>query len=255
MAGPTERVAIVTGGTGGLGTVIATRLAQSGSTVVIADLDADLAEQRAKDIALATGGRLVGLAVDVTSDSANRALIGEVADRFGRLDQLINNAGRSQRDAFGDIGVEDWQQVMAVNLWGPTSLTQAATPLFKSAGSGRVVNIASRTWLTGGPLAYVSSKAGVVGLTRALAVELGHLNVTVNAVSPSSVATAFIREGRTPDEYERHIAHHRTLTLLPRLATPDDVADAVDFLASDRAAFITGEVLHVSGGAQLAPPP
>ncbi len=250
-----ERVALVTGGSGGLGTAIATRLAASGSTVIIVDLDGHRAAENAREISADTHASVVGWASDVTCDSGNRDLIARVKETYGRLDQLINNAGRNQHDRFGDISLDDWQAVMAVNLWGPTSLTQAAAPLFEVSGGGRVVNITSRTWLTGGPLAYVSSKAGVVGLTRALAVELAHLNVTVNAVAPSSVITPFIRDGRTEQEFEEHLSHHRSLTLLPRLATPEDVADAVEFLASDRAAFITGEVLHVSGGAQLAPPP
>ena len=116
-----------------------------------------------------------------------------------------------------------------------------------------MVNVSSRTWLGGGPTAYVTSKAAIVGLTRTLAVELGPLGVTVNAVAPSVVETPLTRAGRTEEEFEQFTARHLAMTPLGRLARPQDVADAVAFLAGERAAFITGEILHVCGGAQLAP--
>lgn len=248
-------VALVTGGAGGLGSVIADRLARDGSTVIIADRDGDAAVRRAREVADAHGTEVVGWSADISTNEGNRELLRRVEATYGRLDQLVNNAAVNQSSGFGDIEDAEWHALMAVNLWGPASLCQAAASLWRRTGGGAVVNISSRTWLSGGPLGYVSSKAGIVGLTRALAVELGPSNVTVNAVAPSTVLTPFVTAGRSEGDQAERAQRHRSMTALGRLATPADVAEAVAFLVSPRAAFITGEVLHVAGGAQLAPAP
>jgi NAD(P)-dependent dehydrogenase (short-subunit alcohol dehydrogenase family) len=246
-------VAVVTGGAGALGAASGLRLARDGARVVLVDVDGDEATRQAERIRAETGRPAVGHKADVTDENDVDQLVDELVARFGRLDQLVNAAGRNARGGFADMRA-DWARVVAVNLWAPALLCHASADLLGVRG-GAIVNIGSRTWLSGGPAAYAASKAGLVGLTRALAVELGPRGITVNAVAPSMVVTPFTRNGRTDAEFDALVERHRAMAAIPRLASPEDVANAVAFLASDQARFITGEVLHVSGGAQLAPKP
>jgi len=239
-------VAVISGGGGGIGAAIGARLARDGAQVVLADVDLDAATRMAAGIDGATA-----VETDVTATESVRALAGAVAERFGRLDVLVCSAGVEPPHDLASMTTSAWEVTHAVNLRGPALLAQAALPFWRSQGGGAMVNIGSRTWLGGSHPAYAASKAGLVGLTRSLALELGPLGVTVNAVAPSFVRTAFSTQRGDPTALEAYAERVRALTPLGELVRPQDVANAVAFLASDQAARITGEVLHVCAGSQL----
>ncbi len=247
---PSTAVSLITGGGGVIGSVVARRLAARGDTVVIVDRDRDAAEQVATEINGAGAGEAWAVATDVASDDANKRLIAEIRNRYGRLTNLINNAGMSQTARFGELTHAEWTRVLDVNLWGAASLCQAAAPLWREDPGGAIVNLSSRTWLAGGPLAYVASKAALVGITHALAAELGRYSVTVNAIAPSFIPAPRIA-AMLGDAYDEHVEHAHTLPLLPRVASADDVADTIAFLTSAGASFISGEIIHICGGGQL----
>lgn len=244
-----NRVAIVTGGAGVLGRAIGERLASEGAQVVLADIDSTLAEAAARDLSQA--GDVVGLPLDVTNQSSVRELVENVVGRCGRVDFLINNAGINRQGSYADQTEEDWQAIIAVNLTGAFNMVQAVTPVMRDQGGGRIVNIGSRVWLGGGRPGYTVSKAGIVGLTRSAAIELGPYNITCNALAPSRIETPAVLAFWTPEQWAEIVRKETASTPLRRLATPFDVAAAAAFLCSPDASYITGEVIHVCGGSQL----
>lgn len=250
------RVAVVTGGAGTMGTAIARALLADGNAVVLADIDVTHAEAKAAELD-SEGNRAIAIGVDLSEVASIDDLVAAVADRFGRIDTLINNAAVSLGGPapFGSVSIEGWELSMAVGLRAPMLLAQAMLPHWQQQRSGTIVNITSRAWAAGGSPTYASAKAGLVGLTRSMATQFAPLNVTANAVAPSFFASDFSRGRQTPEAFDALRRRHEAITPLGRIAEPEDVANAVAFLASPRASFITGEVLHVCGGSQLAPQP
>ena len=249
-----QRIAMVTGGAGAIGLACARRFARAGLVPVLADRDAGRLDAAIAALRAETGVAAIGIEADLLDRDAPRAIMTRIAESFGRLDVLVNNAGLSGARRIGQVALTEWDAVMAVNLTAPMLLVQEAMRFWQAQRSGAIVNIASRVWLSGAGPGYTASKAGLVGLTRSLAVQLGPLGVTENAVAPSYLGSGFNFGG---DEATKRRAEeeHIRLGVLDRVATAEDVAGAVAFLASADASFVTGEVLHVCGGAQLAARP
>jgi 3-oxoacyl-[acyl-carrier protein] reductase len=240
-----RRVALVTGGAQGLGLASGARLARDGWTVVLADRQAQQVEQAAGDLA-ASGLAVSAAALDVTDSEQAAAVVAATLERHGRLDALVNNAGILRDRPLPEMSDEDFRIVIDVCLFGSFCLARAVAPAMIEQGWGRIVNMASRAYLGNpGQANYSAAKAGVVGLTKALAKELGRHGITVNAVAPGMSDTEMVRNHpRAERIVERAIAANS----VPRIGTEEDVAAAVAYLCSAEAGFITGDVLHLSGG-------
>jgi 3-oxoacyl-[acyl-carrier protein] reductase len=237
------RVALVTGASRGIGRAIARQLASRGARVVAA-ARGDHARPVGEEIA-AAGGQAEPIALDVTEPGAAERAIGGVVERHGRLDILVNNAGIARDQLLLRMKREDWDAVLATNLTAAFALTQAALKPMIRQRAGRVICIGSVVGQSGnaGQANYAASKAGLVGFAKAVALEVASRNVTVNVVAPGLIDTDMTRAlaGGTRDEWASKIP-------LRRLGTPEDIAAAVCFLASDEASYITGQVLAVNGG-------
>lgn len=247
------KVALVTGGAGAVGAATADMLAGDGHAIVVVDRAEDRAWQICRAIARRHQVEVLAIGADLADPAAPDAVMAQVAARFGRLDCLVNNAGITGAPDIADVDLDVWAAVLAVNLTAPMLMCRAALPLMRASGGGSIVNVASRVYLSGTGIGYTSSKSGLIGLTRALATQLGRDGIRVNAVAPSYLRSPF--NDRTAANNETTGEAFRRVTPLGRVGTPDDVAGAIAFLASERASFITGDVLHVCGGAQLAPQP
>ncbi len=239
------RVAVVTGGARGIGRAISETLAGRGADILIGDLQTELAEATASEIAQATGRKVIAAPVNVANlDSAN-ALIAKAMEAFGRLDILVNNAGITRDKLVMRMEEADWDLVIDVNLKGTFNCCKAAFRPMMKQRYGRIVNISSVSGQAGqvGQANYSASKAGIIGLTKALAREFAARNITVNAVAPGFVPTALTQD--LPAELKDSMLK---LTPLGRMGTPQEIAYAVAFLASDEAGYVTGQVLAVDGG-------
>lgn len=247
-----QRVALVTGAVGGLGHAIAERLAKDGCHVVVADIQYDAVRAVADEI-VAAGLSATPLALDVADEASVANGFAEIAQRFGKLDILVNNAGiGGPRKSVEAMPFAAWEQVIGVNLTGIFLMCRAAIPLMRGRGWGRMVNMASLV-ARGQPglnrSHYTASKMGIIALSRTLADQLGPEGITVNCVAPSRILTPLtIAAGANdPQYFERATA----LTPLGRLGLPVDIANAVAWLCSDKAAAITGDVIDVNGGTSM----
>lgn len=250
MRGLKGRVALVTGAAQGIGARTAHRLAAEGMRVALLDIRREEVALVSRQIADETGEDTLALHGDVSSEADVARIVAECADAFGRLDALINNAGIDLEAAPRNVTRQDWLRLHDVDLWGAFLLVRESEEALARAG-GCVVNIASTHAIATMPnrSTYASAKAGVIGLTRGLAIDLGQRGIRVNAVLPGYIRTPIWRlwldRELDPDDLLSRIAARHPVR---RLGTPDDVAGAVAFLCSDDASFITGTTLVVDGG-------
>ena len=240
-----EKVAIVTGGAQGIGRGICLRLAEEGARTAIFDVNLDEARKTAQEID-PSGGKVIALKVDVTRSVELEDAVKQVISEFGKVDILVNNAGISLVSKLADMTEDIWDRVHNVNLKAVFLCSRAVVPHMKERKYGKIVNIASILALRGGTYYahYGASKAGVVGLTQGMAVELGPHNINVNAVGPGIIDTPMADHDVAPELRQRL----QKRIPLRRIGVPEDIANAVLFLASDEASYITGQCLYVCGG-------
>ena len=246
-----NRVVVITGGGKGIGKVYAREFARAGARVVAADIDGDAATAVAADIA-AEGGEALGLATDISDAAAVDGFARAALDRFGGVDVLINNASLMSalaRRSWLDIPVDEWDRVMAVNLRGMFLCCRAFVPAMRAKGHGKIVNISSSRVWEGTPnrLHYTTSKAGVIGFTRALAREVGPWGITVNAVTPGNTQSD-TQVGTSSPDYLKGRIEGRAIA---RAQVPEDLVGAVMFLASAASDFMTGQTINVDGGRMM----
>jgi len=243
------RTAIVTGGGSGIGLAIATRLGADGRAVAVFDRDIASAEAAAAAIE-ASGGTAVGLEVDVTDRARIDEAVTQVRERFGRPTILVTSAGMDGFGPFLKIKAEEWNRILAVNLTGTFDCCQAVVPDMLEEGWGRIVTISSSSAHSGQPLMthYVASKAGVIGFTKALALELGPKGITVNTIPPGFIDTPMLRGSEARGLLGKGVEYHETQTPVRRIGTPEDIANACAFLVGEDAGYITGQVIGVNGG-------
>jgi len=242
------RVAMVTGAAQGIGRAIALALAEVGADIAGGDVALEKLQGVAKEIE-ALGRKALALHLDVSSPDSVKEAVDKTLEAFGKVDILVNNAGITKDNLIMRMKPEDWDLVLRVNLNGAFHCTRAVLPGMVKQRYGRIINIASVVAQAGNPgqANYIASKAGIIGLTKAVASEVGSRNITVNAIAPGFIATAMT-------ENLPEMVRQRMLSLIPlgRMGTDRDIAHGVRFLASEEASYITGHVLNINGGMYMA---
>lgn len=241
----TDKVAIVTGSGRGIGKTIAMKLAGNGANIVINDIGEQSAIEPVADEVRALGRESIAVVGDISTAEGVKTLVDATIEKFGRVDILVNNAGITRDTLIMRMSDDDWDKVIAVNLRSVFLCTRAVVRPMSQQRWGRIINMASVVGIAGnaGQANYAASKAGIIGLTKTVAKEVASRNVTVNAIAPGFIETAMTKELK-----ESWVEEIKKRIPLGSLGQPDDVAEAVAFLASERARYITGHVLNVDGG-------
>ena len=237
-----KKVAIITGAGQGIGKAIARRLAKDGMNIAIADINLETAQAAADEIAKEFGGEAMAIKCNVSQEEEVNAAVQAVLYRFGTIDVLVNNAGvLSLKKPFVEYTKADWDKLFSINFMGDVFFCKAVIPTLKEKKSGRIINMSSQSAETGGMAAspvYSATKAAVWCMSKSLANELGAFGINVNAVAPGLIAT----------EMTKNAGYRDDMVPLGRLGTPEDVADAVAFLAGNDGRYVTGMILDVNGG-------
>jgi NAD(P)-dependent dehydrogenase (short-subunit alcohol dehydrogenase family) len=243
-----DRVVIITGAGQGIGRVFAKAFATAGARSVIAELNKEKAAAVFEEI-MGFGGQALAVTTDVADPASIEAMIDVVEGQYGRIDILINNAGifsTLEMRPFEQIPLDEWEQVLRVNLTGPFLCARAVLPAMRRAKWGRIINVASGAVRLGRPnyLHYIAAKAALAGMSLSMARELGPDGITVNAILPGATFTEIERKTVTPAQKERIIA----MQCIPRAEVPEDLVGAVLFLASEGSSFVTGQSINLDGG-------
>ncbi|WP_292294657.1 glucose 1-dehydrogenase [Marivita sp.] len=241
-----DRVAIVTGGSGGIGIAICEAFAAEGAIVIVSDIDAENAERVADDLRR-SGADATALHADVSEEESAEALIDGALRQYSRVDILVNNAGARIIKGLTEHTLSDWQKMIAINLTGPFLCSRAVIPHMVAQGSGNIINLGSIASFTGRPnrCGYVAAKSGVLGLTRAMAADLAGKNVRVNTIAPGMIASPFNKSfAEAPDTGEAWAGEN----LVGRWGQPADIAGAAVYLASDDSSFVNGSEIKIEGG-------